>query len=75
MKLQTSGVLGTSYAIAKLAPKRGYQNVIFEYNPANKFLLRQGATSTTKGTGQFIGTIEITKTTFILNGKLKSVKK
>ena len=23
MKLQTSGVLGTSYAIAKLAPKRG----------------------------------------------------
>jgi len=25
MKLQTSGVLGTSYAIAKLAPKREYQ--------------------------------------------------
>ncbi len=24
MKLQTSGVLGTSYAIAKLAPKRAY---------------------------------------------------
>ncbi len=24
MKLQTSGVLGTSYAIAKLAPKRGF---------------------------------------------------
>jgi len=24
MKLQTSGVLGTSYAIAKLAQKRGY---------------------------------------------------
>ena len=27
MKLQTSGVLGTSYAIAKLAPKRGDKNL------------------------------------------------
>jgi len=26
MKLQTSGVLGTSYAIAKLAPKRGIEH-------------------------------------------------
>ncbi len=30
MKLQTSGVLGTSYAIAKLAPKRG-QTTVFVY--------------------------------------------
>lgn len=28
MKLQTSGVLGTSYAIAKLAPKRAEKDVV-----------------------------------------------
>ena len=33
MKLQTSGVLGTSYAIAKLAPKRGNRAFIADDEP------------------------------------------
>ncbi len=36
MKLQTSGVLGTSYAIAKLAPKRASSNGVYEANPVIK---------------------------------------
>ncbi len=32
MKLQTSGVLGTSYAIAKLAPKRVINRYEVTYN-------------------------------------------
>ncbi len=36
MKLQTSGVLGTSYAIVKLAPKRGKVNGQFPPKDANK---------------------------------------
>ncbi len=40
MKLQTSGVLGTSYAIAKLAPKRAsmFTKFLFAYDVVN-FLL------------------------------------
>ena len=33
MKLQTSGVLGTSYAFAKLAPKRGNRAFIADDEP------------------------------------------
>ena len=33
MKLQTSGVLGTSYAFAKLAPKRGNRAFIPDDEP------------------------------------------
>jgi hypothetical protein len=57
------------------APTGGFQNVIFEYNSSNKFQFKQGATSTTRGTGQFFGPVEITEIVVISNGQLKSVKK
>ncbi|MGR7813993.1 hypothetical protein [Lacinutrix undariae] len=57
------------------APQNGYQNVIYEYNSKNKFQLQQGATSTTKGTGQFIGPLEITELRVVGTGELKSAKK
>ena len=38
MKLQTSGVLGTSYAIAKLAPKREDLDSKIE-NPKIKYII------------------------------------
>lgn len=57
------------------APENGSQTVIYEYNSKNKFQLQQGATSTTKGTGQFIGPVEIKETTVTPTGELKSAKK
>ena len=40
MKLQTSGVLGTSYAIAKLAPKRPISHSLrFGFVPGTKFTM------------------------------------
>ena len=57
------------------APKDGFQTIIFEYNSANKFKLEQGATSTTKGTGKFIGRIEIAEITVLSTEELKSANK
>ena len=57
------------------APKDGVQTIIFEYNSTNKFKLEQGATSTTKRTGKFIGHVEITETTVLSTGELRSVNK
>ena len=38
MKLQTSGVLGTSYAIAKLAPKRRHRFYSWNYGIPSRLL-------------------------------------
>lgn len=57
------------------APQNGSQTVIYEYNSSNKFQMQQGANSTTKGTGQFIGPVEIKETTVVPTGELKSVNK
>jgi len=56
-------------------PQNGYQAVMYEYNAKNKFKMQQGATSTTRGTGQFFGTIEIKEATVVPTGELKSVNK
>ncbi|WP_288443868.1 DUF6443 domain-containing protein [uncultured Chryseobacterium sp.] len=56
-------------------PQNGFQTVIFEYNSNNRYELQQGATSTTKGTGRFIGTIEIQEATIKPTGEFKSVNK
>ena len=56
-------------------PQDGLQTIIYEYNSRNKFQLQQGAISTTKGTGQYIGPVEIKETTVSSTGKLKSANK
>ena len=56
-------------------PQVGLQTIIYEYNSRNKFQLQQGAISTTKGTGQYIGSVEIKETTVSSTGKLKSANK
>ena len=56
-------------------PQDSLQTIIYEYNSRNKFQLQQGAISTTKGTGQYIGPVEIKETTVSSTGKSKSANK
>lgn len=52
----------------------GYQSVIYEYNPNNRFILKQGAQSKSTVSG-WIGGIPINIIEVVLNGRLKSVKR
>ncbi len=54
--------------------RNGYQSVIFEYNPNNRFVLKQGAQSISTVSG-WIGSIPINIIEVVSNGRLKSVKR
>lgn len=54
--------------------QNGYQSVIFEYNPNNRFVLKQGAQSISTVSG-WIGSIPINIIEVVSNGRLKSVKR
>ncbi len=57
-------------------PRDGFQIIIFEYGPRDKFQLEQGATSEKIGTGIFLpNSREIQKIIINSNGELRSVEK
>lgn len=54
--------------------QNGYQSVMYEYNPNNRFILKQGAKSISTVSG-WMGSIPINIIEVVSNGRLKSVKR
>ena len=54
--------------------QNGYQSVVYEYNPNNRFILKQGAKSISTISG-WMGNIPITIIEVVSNGRLKFVKR